>query len=50
MPSWGACEKCWADAYTRMMLRGGAQMDHYVALIEERKDNPCSEAEQTGLK
>lgn len=43
-----ACEKCWGDAYTRMRFRGGSQTDHYDDLLEERKDSPCTQAEQLG--
>lgn len=41
-----ACEKCWADAYMRMLVNGKGQAENYQELLEERKDNPCSEAEQ----
>lgn len=43
-----ACEKCWGDAYRRMMMLGGSQTEHYYALLEERKDNPCTPEEQRG--
>jgi hypothetical protein len=43
-----ACEKCWGDAYLRMLYRGGSQADHYRDLLEERKDNPCTQEEQDG--
>lgn len=43
-----ACEKCWGDAYRRMMMLGGSQTEHYYALLEERKDNPCTPEEQKG--
>jgi DNA-directed RNA polymerase subunit M/transcription elongation factor TFIIS len=37
-----ACEKCWSDAYSRMLADPSkAQTDHYYDLLEERKDNPC---------
>lgn len=42
------CEKCWADAYDRMMMRGGNQTDRYYELLKERKDNPCTDAQQKG--
>ena len=42
------CEKCWGEAYTRMLLWGGSQTDHYQDLLLERKDNHCTEAEQKG--
>jgi len=41
-----ACEKCWSDAFVRMMRLGGSQTDHYGQLIKEREGNPCSEVEQ----
>ena len=43
-----ACEKCWRDAHMAVMLRGGSVSDRYRELLEERKDNPCSKAEQDG--
>ena len=42
------CEKCWADAYLRMILLGGSQADHYSELCDERATNPCTPAEQAG--
>ncbi len=45
------CEKCWADAYNRMIAEGErSQSDHYLDLIEERNDagTPCTEEEQRG--
>lgn len=42
------CEKCWSDAYVRMMTLGGTQSYHYTALIIERVDSPCTEEEQRG--
>lgn len=39
-----ACEKCWRDANQRAFLLGGLVTDHYHALLNERRDNPCSEA------
>lgn len=42
------CEKCWGDAYERAFLIGGSQADHYRALLEERKDDPCTIEEQEG--
>jgi len=42
-----ACEKCWQDAYMRMVNNPmKSQAVHYQDLLEERKDNPCSEEEQ----
>ena len=43
-----ACEKCWSDAYMRSRMNGKPQVDNYRELLEERKDKPCSEAEQKG--
>ncbi len=41
------CEKCWGDAYRREMDNPSkCQAEHYHDLIEERKNNPCSIAEQ----
>lgn len=40
------CEKCWCDAYIRMMTRGGSQAEHYAELLRERADNPCALAQQ----
>jgi len=41
------CEKCWSDAAMRQFRdTGKAQVEHYLDLLEERKDNPCSEEEQ----
>lgn len=42
------CEKCWGDAYMRMMLRGGCQAAHYADLIKEREDNQCTPEQQRG--
>ena len=39
-----ACEKCWADAYVRSLAdTSKTQTDHYMDLLDERKDNPCVE-------
>lgn len=36
------CEKCWSDAYLRMRDKPyKSQYDHYLDLLNERKDNPC---------
>ena len=44
------CEKCWSDAYRRMLVdTSKSQSEHYYDLLEERKDNPCSSEEQSGL-
>lgn len=45
-----SCEKCWADAYTRMRVNADkSQADYYIDLINERKDNPCTPEQQAGL-
>jgi len=37
-----ACEKCWSDAYRRMICDSSkSQTEHYYDLLKERKDNPC---------
>jgi hypothetical protein len=38
-----ACEKCWRDANQRALLLGGSVSDHYRALLDERRANPCSQ-------
>jgi hypothetical protein len=43
-----ACEKCWGDAYLRYLCDRRPQAEHYRELLEERKDAPCSQAEQEG--
>lgn len=44
-----ACEKCWGDAYLRWMGNPEhTQAEHYAALLEERKDSPCTAEEQLG--
>jgi len=43
-----ACEKCWGDAYLRSMGSGKSQPEMYTELVEERKENPCSEKQQVG--
>lgn len=43
-----ACEKCWRDAGLDALLRGGSVSDHYRRLLDERRDKPCTEAEQRG--
>lgn len=41
------CEKCWKDAYMRMVNQPSkAQTEHYMDLLEERKNNPCSLEQQ----
>jgi hypothetical protein len=44
-----ACEKCWGDAYGRMLGDSSkSQGEHYHDLLEERKDNPCTPKQQCG--
>jgi hypothetical protein len=38
-----ACEQCWRDANERALLLGGSVSDHYRALLDERRDNPCEQ-------
>jgi len=41
------CEKCWADAGRRSRNNHSkSQTEHYMDLLKERKDNPCSKEEQ----
>jgi len=43
------CEKCWGDAYLRMINDlSKSQTEHYEDLLIERDCNPCSEKEQAG--
>ena len=42
------CEKCWADAALRAFSTHRSQMECYLELLEERKDNPCTPKEQAG--
>lgn len=44
-----ACEKCWNDAYIRMIADSSkSQVEHYYDLLSERKYNPCDEKQQNG--
>lgn len=43
-----ACEKCWRDASQRAWLLGGSVTEHYHALLDERRDNPCAPEEAMG--
>jgi len=46
-----ACEKCWADAFSRWMSNPEKdQAAHYADLIAERKDHPCTPEEQAGQR
>lgn len=40
-----ACEKCWRDAHRGPQF---SVAEEYERLIEARKDNPCTPAEQCG--
>lgn len=43
------CEKCWREAGRRAMSNPHkSKAEHYHDILEERKDNPCTEAEQRG--
>lgn len=35
-----ACESCWNEAYRQSRLRGGSQVDHYLALLEVLDGHP----------
>jgi hypothetical protein len=42
-----ACEKCWAEAHLRAMMDPTkAQVEHYVDLLREHDQHPCSKEEQ----
>lgn len=43
-----ACEKCWEDAYFIALHSGRGQSAEYAALLEQRKDNPCTPAQEQG--
>lgn len=44
-----SCEKCWGDAYFRMISNPmKCQSEHYQDLIKERKNNQCTFEEQAG--
>lgn len=43
------CHKCWNDAFDRSVNdRTKTQYEHYLDILNERKDNPCTQAEQIG--
>ena len=45
-----ACEKCWADAWLRQLSKPEkTQAEHYADLLKERKDNPCTPEEESGV-
>lgn len=44
-----SCEKCWGDAYMRSRENPmKAQAAHYMELIAERAENPCTPEDQAG--
>ena len=32
-----ACDKCWGEAFTRSLLRGGSTADHYRDVLAEHE-------------
>ncbi len=45
------CEKCWSDAYLRMLDHPSkSQAEHYKDIVAEREKDgsPCSPQEQSG--
>lgn len=42
------CEKCWSDAYWRMLTIGRSQGECYYELIKERENHPCTLQQQAG--
>ena len=44
-----ACEKCWADAGKRVFSDPSkSKTEHYIDLLDERRDQPCAANEQRG--
>jgi len=43
-----ACEKCWSDAFLESRITNEHQADAYQRLLVERRDNPCTLAQQFG--
>ena len=44
-----SCEKCWWDAGLRAMEDfSKSKVEHYIDLLKERIDNPCSAREMAG--
>jgi len=39
-PGGRGCDKCWDEAFTKMHLFGGSQMEHYVNLLKENEGKP----------
>ncbi len=45
-----SCEKCWGDAFRRALGEPWhTQHEHYLNLLRERADNPCTPEEQRGF-
>ena len=45
------CQQCWDDAYVRMMTNPSkTQMEHYMDLLEERKNNPCDDNDKNNSR
>jgi hypothetical protein len=46
-----ACERCWRDAYMRSLGDTTKTMtQHYMDLLDERKDNPCEPEASTEVE
>ena len=44
-----ACEKCWGDAFIRARTNPNkTQAEHYLDLLKERVQTPCSPEQQRG--
>jgi hypothetical protein len=43
-----SCEKCWTDAGFRAASRQTSKAEEYEALMDERRDTPCTPEEQAG--
>lgn len=44
------CEKCWKTAQRRARNdHSKTTSEHYMDILREREDNPCTEAEQKGI-
>jgi len=44
------CEKCWSDAYKRLIANPSKSLrEHYEDLLIERDKHPCSPKEQAGI-
>lgn len=43
------CEKCWGDAWGRVICDSSKTISqHYLDLLEERKNRPCTSQQQAG--